>query len=706
MTTRYRLGLDIGGTFTDFVLTEVTSGAIHRYKYLTSYPDPADGVIDGLNAFLADLGLSAAQIDEIVHSTTLVTNAVIDRRGARTGLLTSAGFRHVLDLGKEQRYDAYDLFITYPDPLIPDSLRREIPERTLADGEILTPVDLPAVVTAAEDLIGQGIEALAVVFLHAYANPANERAAAQAIAQRFPALPISLSSQVAPVVGEWDRTSTTAADAYVRPLLSRYLSRLQTALAALNFRGRFAVMLSNGGAGSVETARRFPIRLLESGPAAGALAAREVGRVLDLPDLLGFDMGGTTAKACLIEGGMLYLSGNFEAGRVNRFKRGSGLPIAVPSVDLIEIGAGGGSIAWRNDLGLLQVGPHSAAADPGPACYVLGGDQPTVTDANLLLGYLDADFFLGGRMTLDRARAEDAVARLAESLGMDTLACAWGIHQVVNENMAAAARMHIIERGHDPRRFTLVASGGAGPAHVSAVAKLLAAHRFVLPNGAGTLSSVGCLAAPYAFALERTATVRLDALQPEKIAVLFAEMEGEARAVLGDAGIAESDIALARAVDMRMVGQIHTIRVPLDGGDMSHASALTDRFHRLYEQLFARTNHSMPLECVHWHLSAQSSPPRQSFAPLSPAADADPSSAQKGTRPAYFPACAGFVETPVYDRYRLAAGMTILGPAIIEDQESTAVLTPEDSALVDAAGHLLVNFNRQDQNSSTDYTDF
>ncbi|MCB0113390.1 MAG: hydantoinase/oxoprolinase family protein [Caldilineaceae bacterium] len=694
MASHYRLGLDIGGTFTDFVLTDSASGEIYRYKHLTSYPDPADGVIDGLRALLADQQIDGAQIDEIVHSTTLVTNAIIDRRGARAGLLTSAGFRHVLDLGKEQRYDAYDLFITYPDPLIPDDLRREIPERTLADGDVLTPVDEDAVLAAVEELLipsaRRPIESLAIVFLHAYANPANEEAAARVIARHFPDLPLSLSSQVAPVVGEWDRTSTTAADAYVRPLLSRYLNRLQNALAALNFRGRFAVMLSNGGAASVDTARRFPIRLLESGPSAGALAAREVGRDLDQPDLLGFDMGGTTAKACLIEGGALYLSGSFEAGRVNRFKRGSGLPIAVPSVDLIEIGAGGGSIAWRNDLGLLQVGPHSAAADPGPACYAQGGDQPTVTDANLLLGYLDADFFLGGRMKLDFQRAKDAISALAASLHMDPVACAWGIHQVVNENMAAAARMHIIERGHDPRRFTLVASGGAGPAHVAAVARLLGAGRFVLPTGAGTLSSVGCLAAPFAFALERTATVRLDALQPEDVIARFGDMAREALAVLADAGIAPADTTLARAVDMRMVGQIHTIRVALDGVDVADRAALAERFHRLYEQLFARTNRAMPLECVHWHLSAQSNPPRRASATLPPGAGDDPSPARKGHRPAFF--AGHFVETPVYDRELLRAGMTIHGPAIIEDPESTAVLTPADRALVDAAGHLRVTF--------------
>lgn len=698
MAQPYRLGLDIGGTFTDFVLTHTHSDSVQRYKYLTSYPDPADGVVAGLQALLAEAAIDAASLVEIVHSTTLVTNAIIDRRGVQTGLLTTAGFRHILDLGREQRYDTYDLFLTYPEPLVPLHLRREVAERNLADGGTLTPVDIDAALAAVDDLIDQGIESLAIVFLHSYANSGHEEAVAEAIYRRHPQLPLSLSSQVAPVVGEWERTSTTVADAYVRPLVDRYLSRLSFEFAALDFRGRFSVMLSNGGAGSVETARRFPIRLLESGPSAGALAAREIGRRLDQPNLLAFDMGGTTAKACLVDRGNLYLSGSFEAGRVNRFKRGSGLPIAVPSVDLIEIGAGGGSIARCDALGLLQVGPHSAAAEPGPACYNRGGTQPTVTDANLLLGYLDSDYFLGGRMRLDRGRAEQAVGALAADLEIDLLACSWGIHQVVNENMAAAARMHVIEHGHDPRRFLPVASGGAGPAHVAAVARLLGAAGYVVPAGAGTFSSFGCLAAPFAFAFERTVTVALADLDWGDVQARFDAMDDEATALLTSAGIDSAAIVVDRSVDMRMIGQIHTIRVPIEPTDWHEADTarvtarVRERYHSRYEQLFARTNRHMPLECVNWHLVARSNPPEQAAPELDVSLLADVPM-PKGRRPVYFPTVDGFVETPVYDRYGLAAGQVVEGPAIVEERESTTVLYPGDHAQVHPAGHLLVTFD-------------
>jgi 5-oxoprolinase (ATP-hydrolysing)/N-methylhydantoinase A len=683
--------LDIGGTFTDFVLVDTHSGRVVLHKYLTTYPDSSQGVIAGLRELLALAQTDVRELDEIVHSTTLVTNAIIARRGARTGLLTTAGFRHILDVGREQRYDAYDLFLAYPEPLIASALRREVAERTLADGMILTPVETREVQCAVTELVEQGIESLAVVLLHAYANPTNEQAVAAAVQALYPTLPLSLSSQVAPLMGEWERTSTTVADAYVRPLVDSYLRHLQLELAAMGFQGRFAVMLSTGGAAAPATARAFPIRLLESGPAAGALAGAAVGEQVGLRDLLAFDMGGTTAKVCLIEDGQPHVGHGFEAARVHRFTRGSGLPVAVPSVELIEIGAGGGSIAWRDALGLLQVGPQSAAADPGPACYALGGEQPTVTDANLLLGYLAPDFFLGGRMRLDRELAAAAVGRLADSLAMEVVGCSWGIHQVVNEHMAAAARMHIIERGHDPRRFTLVASGGAGPAHVASVARHLGAQRYVLPAGAGALASFGCLAAPPAFAAERTLIAPLHQVEWTHVRHLYAEMTDDAQTRLAAMGIRAGQIRLAYAVDMRMVGQIHPIQIALALDELNERSHITiaERFHDRYELLFARSNRAMPLEFVNWRLLATGNPPALAPAQLALAATDDPVAACKGNRPAYF-AGRGFVSTPVYDRYALQAGMVITGPAIIEERESTAVLPPGDRAVVDKHGNLLV----------------
>jgi 5-oxoprolinase (ATP-hydrolysing) len=686
----YRLGLDIGGTFTDFVLVENESGRIVLHKQLTSYPDSTPGVMEGLRELMATAQVDLGEVVEIVHSTTLVTNALIARRGARTGLLTTAGFRHILDLGREQRYDTYDLFLDYPAPLIPPGLRREVAERTLADGSVPAPVDPAAVQQAVAALLEEGIEALAISFLHSYANPANEDAAAAAVRGSYPELPLSLSSQVAPLMGEWERTSTTVADAYVRPLVDGYLRHLEETLRRRGFRGRFAIMLSNGGSAATATVRAFPIRLLESGPTACALAGVAIGEQVGLADLLAFDMGGTTAKACLVEGGQPQVGHGFEAGRVNRFKRGSGLPIALPSVDLIEIGAGGGSIAWQDALGLLQVGPQSAAADPGPACYDLGGELPTVTDANLLLGYLSSDFFLGGRMRLNRARAEAALGKLADQLAIDPLACSWGIHQVANEHMAAAARMHIIERGHDPRRFTVVASGGAGPAHVAGVARRLGTARYILPAGAGALACFGALAAPYSVALERTWVARLDQLDWQAASMLFGELEQEAQRLLAGAAIEPEQVHLSLAADMRLVGQIHFIQVPLLASELTaHAAdAVADRFHRRYEQLFARTNRAMALEFVNWRLSAAGRAPELKFAQL-PAGPREPAGARKSTRPAYFGE-QGFIETPVYDRYRLRAGMLIRGPAIVEERESTAVLPPGDRAVVDRYGNLIV----------------
>lgn len=691
----WRMGLDIGGTFTDLLLVHPTLGRSFRHKVLTTYPDPAAGALRGVQELLDLARLPITALAEIVHSTTLVTNALIERRGPATGLLITAGFRDLLDLGKEQRYDAYDLFLTYPTPLIPPELRREVHERILADGTVLHPLDLAEVVAQTAALVEADITGLAIVLLHAYANPAHEEAAAAAIAAHFPGLPVSLSSRVAPRMGEWERASTTAADAYVRPLVDAYLARLADGLAAQGFGGRLSLLLSHGGAATPDLARRYPIRLLESGPAAGALAGVAVGRQVapgQSPDLLAFDMGGTTAKACLILDGRPHVGEGFEAARTNRFRRGSGLPIATPSVDLIEIGAGGGSIAIRDALGLLQVGPHSAAADPGPACYGRGGSQPTVTDANLLLGYLHPDSFLGGRLRLDRAAAQAAVAALAATLGMTPTACAWGIHRVVNENMAAAARMHVIERGHDPRRFTLVASGGAGPAHVAGVARLLGAPRYVLPAGAGTLACLGDLDAPYALTLERTHLARLDRVAWDEVRGQVDALITQATQQLTAGGIPAAQLRVDVAADMRMVGQVHHIRIPVTLDDLTQGATatLTARFHQHYARLYVRSHPAMPLEVVGWRVTAQGLPPATPPATLPDAADPDPSPAHTATRPIYLAAADDFAPAPVYARTRLAAGMLLSGPAILEEAESTALLLPGDRGMVDAFGHILV----------------
>ena len=443
LSQRFRLGFDIGGTFTDFVLLDAETGGIILHKCLTTPNDPAEGALSGIRAITAQAGITPAQLSEVLHGTTLVTNALIERRGAMTGLLTTRGFRDVLELGTEQRYDIYDLFLRFPDPIVPRRRRLEISERVTHDGHAIVPLDAAEVRAAGAQLVAEGCTAIAICFLHAYANPANERAAAALLRASFPNLSVSLSSEVAPQIREYERSVTTCANAFVQPLMDRYLGRLITELETLGFAGTLRLMQSDGGLCAPDVARAFPIRLLESGPAGGALATVLFARAAGLPDALAFDMGGTTAKACLIEGGRAEVAPMMEAARVHRFKRGSGLPIRAPVVDMIEIGAGGGSIARVDETGLIKVGPHSAGADPGPACYGRGGVQATVTDANLLLGYYDPGFFLGGAMSLDRDAAQAALTRLGVALGLPAIEAAWGVHAVVSEAMAGAVRVHL-----------------------------------------------------------------------------------------------------------------------------------------------------------------------------------------------------------------------------------------------------------------------
>ena len=473
MTSRWRIGFDIGGTFTDFILLDTERQEIRLHKCLTTPEDPSVGALEGLGEIVAAAGLTLADIADIVHGTTLVTNALIERRGAKLGLITTAGFRDLLEMGTEQRYDIYDLFLQYPEPLVPRRRRLEVAERMDRDGVTVVPLDLDGLRRAVRQLVDDGVEAVAVGFLHSYRNPAHERAAGALIRREFPHLSVSLSSDVVAELWEYQRLVTTCANAFVQPLMDRYIRRLEQELWGRGFRGALYLMHSAGGLVSPETARAFPIRLLESGPAGGGLAAAFFGAAAGKADVISFDMGGTTAKACLIENGHAAIAAEMEAARVHRFKKGSGLPIKAPVIDMIEIGAGGGSIAGVDEVGLLKVGPHSSGADPGPACYGRGGTQATVTDANLMLGYYDPGFFLGGRMTLDRGAAKRALAQLGQKLGLSAIDTAWGIHRVVTESMAAAARIHIVEKGRDPRHYAMVGFGGAGPAHAAGVARAL-----------------------------------------------------------------------------------------------------------------------------------------------------------------------------------------------------------------------------------------
>jgi N-methylhydantoinase A len=681
-----RLGVDIGGTFTDLVLVDEAAGTLHVGKVLTTPKEPAHGVEEGISALLHEAGVSPARVRAVIHGTTLATNALIERKGARTALLTTAGFRDTLEIRREGRYDMYDLFIDPPPPLVPRHRRRDVPERLLADGSVLRPLDETAARRVIAELLAHDVEAIAICLLHAYVNPRHERRLAELCRELAPGLPVSCSADVVPEIREYERTATTTANVYVMPLMARYLETLERRLLEQGLPGQLYVMQSSGGIALPADARRLPIRLVESGPAAGALAAAQAARERDEPRLLSFDMGGTTAKACVIDDGAPLVAREFEVARADRFKRGSGLPVRVPVIELIEIGAGGGSLARVDRMGLLKVGPDSAGADPGPACYNLGGRLPTVTDADLLLGYLDAGFFLGGRMPLDREAAERAIdEHVARPLGLDPVAAAWGIHRVVNENMAAAARIHGIERGKDLRQYPLFAFGGAGPVHCWQVAKILRVPSILLPFGAGAMSAYGLLAAPLAFDFVRTRRERLDAADWSAITAVVGEMEAEGRALLARAGVAPAEVRVTRVAEMRYLGQGHEVEAAIPAGVLGAASlpAITAAFEAAYLALYHRLPQGVALEALNWRVTVAGPRPDVRLGPAVRGRSPDAAAAIKATRPAYFAESGGFVPTPVYDRYRLGPGATFGGPAIVEERESTAVIGPRARCRVD-----------------------
>ena len=687
---RFRLGFDIGGTFTDFVLLDAETGGIVLHKCLTTPHDPAEGALSGIRAITAQAGITPARLSEVLHGTTLVTNALIERRGAMTGLLTTRGFRDVLELGTEQRYDIYDLFLRFPDPIVPRRRRLEISERVTHDGHAIMPLDAAEVRAAGAQLVAEGCTAIAICFLHAYANSGHEMAAAAVLRASFPNLSVSLSSEVAPQIREYERCVTTCANAFVQPLMDRYLGRLITELEALGFAGTLRLMQSDGGLCAPEVARAFPIRLLESGPAGGALATVLFARAAGLPDALAFDMGGTTAKACLIEGGRAEVAPMMEAARVHRFKRGSGLPIRAPVVDMIEIGAGGGSIARVDETGLIKVGPHSAGADPGPACYGRGGSQATVTDANLLLGYYDPGFFLGGAMSLDRDAAQAALTRLGEALGLPAIEAAWGVHAVVSEAMAGAVRVHLVEKGRDPRRYAMVAFGGAGPAHAARVARILGISQVLVPPASGAASALGFLAAPLAFEASRSLIAPLGATADwSAIGAALEALEADGRRRLHSAGIADEAMRVERGAEMRLIGQLHQIMVPLPDGAMGPArlAEIREQFVETYQRLYTRRVADAEIELLSLRVRVVSPEPQVAISG-SVSGGTGAGLALKGSRPAWFDGA--FHDTSVYDRYRLKPGESVRGPAIIEEREATTIIAPGDTLAVDAVLNLRI----------------
>ncbi len=687
---RWRVGFDIGGTFTDFVLFDRQAHRVFLHKRLTSSDDPSRSALIGLEELMHKAAITLAEVDDIVHGTTLVTNAIIERKGgARMGLLTTAGFRDILEMGTEQRYDIYDLFLQFPEPLVPRDRRLEVAERLDSQGRVIEALDPAEVRTRLAQLQAAGVNAVAVCFLHAYRNPVHERMVAELAAREFPQLALSLSSAVVSEISEYQRCVTTAANAFVQPLMSAYLEKLQRELAARGFTGALRLMHSAGGLMSPQTACAFPIRLLESGPAGGGLATAWFGKLAGHKDVISFDMGGTTAKAALIEDGQFEVMPMLEAARVHRFTKGSGLPIKTPVIDMIEIGAGGGSIAAIDALGLLKVGPHSAGSAPGPACYGLGGEDPTVTDACLLLGYYDPGFFLGGAMDLDLAAAERAMRKVAEPLGLSVPQAAWGIHALVVDSMAAAARVHLVEHGKDPRSFSMVGFGGAGPAHAVAGARALGVREVIIPPASGAASAFGFLAAPLSFEQVQSMPVELSSLQDgTPVNQVLQALEEQGRAQLRVAGVPDADVSVARWADMRLVGQMHDIRVALPGGPIGPAQVpeLRELFVQAYRTRYTAVPPLARFEAINFRVNCTGPVPELAISGA--LAAGGPREACKGSRMAWFGA--GFVSTPVYDRDALQAGTRLVGPCIVEEREATTVLGPLDVVEVDATLNLRI----------------
>lgn len=670
----WRLAVDIGGTFTDVVLMDRASGRVVVDKTLTTPSAPLDGVRTGVRQLLAKAGVTPSDITApIVHATTLITNALIEGKVGRAGLVTTTGFGDTLLIRDEHRYDMYDLQIEFPAPPIPRERISEISERTNAKGLVVETPSAADLKRIADELRAQKVESVGVCLINSYANPANERAIADYLRVEL-GVPVCISSEVSPQIREYPRMITTACNAATMPVIGPYLDELTKWLASEGFGGSVLMMLSNGGVVSTDDAARTPIRLVESGPAAGALAGSWFARRLGEERLMCFDMGGTTAKSCLIVGGEPELTNTFEVARIYRFKKGSGFPVSVPSVDLVEIGAGGGSQAWVDDLGLLKVGPESTGAMPGPACYGRGGTHAAVTDSDLALGNLDAEFFLGGDMPLDLAASQAALGRIADKLNLPIGDTAAGVHELVNQNMAASSRMHAVELGADLRGVTLLAFGGAGPVHACGVAELLESPRVIFPVNASVLSALGTLVSPVRIDLARSMVRPIKGIDEAERDALLNELRDEGRRVLIAAGADPSSVTFRYGIDARYIGQGNEITIWMGEGDQwpGNTVDVVAAFETDYRRIYGLTIPDVGVEAVTWRLSAYAK--ADEFEPLVELSDKP--GAPHGTRAVRFTRQGEPIMTPVYRRSDIGRGQVIEGPVIIEERETTAVIRP------------------------------
>jgi N-methylhydantoinase A len=683
-----KLAADIGGTFTDIVLD--IAGRRLSGKVLTTAEAPERGVLEGIDAVLQQAALSPADIGVFIHGTTLATNALIERKGARTAMITTEGFRDIIEQGYEKRFDHYDLMIDRPQPLVPRTRRFTIRERLSADGDVLIPLDEAAVAAIGRKLHGDEVGAVAICLLHAYAHDAHERRVRELLRPLLDdRVTVCLSSEVAPEIREYERFSTTVANAYVRPLMSGYLNRLASELARRGLDAPLFMMMSGGGLTTLETAARFPIRLVESGPAGGAILASDIARECSLREVFSFDMGGTTAKICLLSDGEPDRARKFEIARAYRDMRGSGLPVRIPVIEMVEIGAGGGSIARVDKLKRIAVGPDSAGSMPGPACYGRGGVEPTVTDANLVLGKIDPAHFAGGKIALDMNAAEEALrSRVGEPLDLPASWAAAGVAEIVEENMANAARVHAIERGKDIAACAMVAFGGGAPLHACRLADKLGIDDIVVPSGAGVGSAIGFLKAPIAYEITRSAALRLKGFDASRANAMLDDMERQATAIVAPALAGEQPV-VSRIADCRYVGQGHEIQVALPAGHLSEDDGawLKGEFERLYSQIYGLTIPGMDAEAVTWSVTV-SSPPHE----VAPAGGppAERSAKARATREIFDPALGGTTSTPLFWRFDLAPGSVVEGPAIIAEDETSTVVGANFRAVINALGYIVL----------------
>ncbi|MCC6617334.1 MAG: hydantoinase/oxoprolinase family protein [Anaerolineae bacterium] len=676
-----RIASDIGGTFTDLVALDESTGAISTAKVSTTPSNFAQGVVDSIDKAAQD----AAETAFFVHGSTIVINALTERKGVRTGLITTRGFRDVLEIGRANRPDIYNMAYVKPTPFVPRYLRREVSERLNYKGEVLTPLDLDDVAREVRFLLGEGVEAIAVCFLHSYANPAHEIACGEIVVELAPQIPVTLSHQITQEWREYERTNTAVLNSYVHPIARHYLDHLETSLVGMGMpRESLHVMQSNGGSATFDAAKDAPIHLVESGPVAGVIGAVRIGELIGERNVIALDIGGTTAKTSLVENGMPKITTEYKIEHRRDF---AGYPILTPTIDIVEIGAGGGSIAWVDDAGALRVGPVSAGAEPGPACYGKGGERPTVTDANVLAGRINPEYFLGGEIALDVAQSAAAMASIGEAFSIGVEEAAMGVLRIADANMMNALKLVSVRRGYDPRDFTLVVFGGGGALHGAALMRELRVKKTIIPLLPGVFSAWGMLMTDLRRDYIRTLVTRIDRVTPERLDGLLSEMSAQAEREMMAEGIAPDAVVLQRHADMRYLGQEHTVKVQLPGGviDAAALDEISARFHALHEQTYT-FRLDTPVELVNYHVTAFGRVPTPDIQRVD-ATGNRLETARKGTRRVNFDEL-GFHEAIIYERDRLPVGEALRGPAVIEEPSSTTVVFPDQTLTRDEYGFL------------------